>query len=240
MRVSACVTSVALAVVWCAAGCDFQEGTTSSTSRGGGGDDPPVHTVDGGPGGDVDPPPTPHDGGTVTPAPRDAGHVDPPSGGATPYPSGPYGTSVGSVMPDLWFTTRDGSEITWRDIRSDTSVKVIVWGSGAGWCGPCRSEAPKMSDLHDRYESQGLFVIESLFEDEYRRMATTETIRQWESELGTTHAVWAEPDPPYGEASAIPMLWVIDAETMEVLHFSNGLELGVESLIQDALERSTR
>ena len=143
-------------------------------------------------------------------------------------------------MPDLWFIRTDGSELTWRAIRSDPSVKVIVWGSGAGWCGPCRSEAPRMSDLHDRYASQGVFVIESLFEDEYRNRASADYARQWETELRCNHTVTAEPDPPYGEADAIPMLWVIDAETMRIAAYANGLESGVESAIRSVLDGSTR
>lgn len=217
------------------AACDFEEGTSSTTRSGG--DDPPRLRSDAGEG-DPDTPP-PRDAGGVDPVSPDAGSADPPAG-TSPYPRGPYGTTVGDTMPDLWFTEGDGGEITWRAIRSDPAVKVIVWGSGAGWCGPCRAEAPKMSDLHERYASRGLYVVESLFEDESRRMATPDYVRRWEAELGTTHAVFAEPDPPYGEASAIPMLWVVDAETMEILHYANGLESGVESLVQSALERSTR
>ena len=227
------LSALALATVGCAS-----DTGTGTTTRGGGA--PPPRDGDAG-GTDPDtPPPARTDGGTVVPGPFDAGTTTMPPPGTSPYPAGPYGTSVGDVMPDLWFIQIDGSETTWDDVRNDPSVKVIVWGSGAGWCGPCRSEAAKMSDLHDRYASQGVYVIESLFEDEYRRHATPEFASEWKTGLRCNHDVVAEPDPPYGEADAIPMLWIIDAETMRVLAYANGLEAGMEARVEEALSRSTR
>ena len=234
MRAAGLLASVlALAMV----GCASDEGT-GTTSRGG--ETSPPRDIDAGASDPDGPPPAGTDGGAVTPGPVDAGSMATPPPGTTPYPAGPYGTSVGDVMPDLWFIEIDGSETTWEDVRSDPSVKVIVWGSGAGWCGPCRTEAPKMSDLHDRYASRGVYVIESLFEDEYRRHATPEYASEWKTGLRCNHDVVAEPDPPYGEADAIPMLWIIDAETMQIVAYANGLEPGMEARVEEALSRSTR
>jgi len=178
------------------------------------------------------PPPPTHDAGTA--GPRDAGPPAP-----SPYPRGPYGTRQGATMPDLWFTLPSGEEITWGDVRGDGTVKAILWASGAGWCSSCVAEVPSMIALHDRYASRGLYVIESLFEDDSYRMATPAYAGEWQRHFGCPYTVVAEPSPSYGDAATIPMDWLIDAETMEIVYFGNSID-DIDSRIESLLSRSSR
>ena len=88
--------------------------------------------------------------------------------------------------------------------------------------------------------SSGVYVVQTLFEDESYSPADAGTARDWVSSLGARYAVWAEPDPPYGESSSIPATWVIDAETMRVVNMGNGFDSYAERAVGDTLSRSPR
>ncbi|HEY8073239.1 MAG TPA: hypothetical protein VIF62_04000, partial [Labilithrix sp.] len=99
----------------------------------------------------------------------------PPSFPILPYPSGPYGSSIGDTMADFTVqgyamsrTERDPRELPFRDIalsevRSDPacSCVVVVWGAAGVACHPSIQEDETLSQLVAADPS--LCVIESIF-----------------------------------------------------------------------------
>lgn len=218
---------------------------------------PPVAPIpaDGGGGSDasadlpspLDTPPPSRDAGARADAgarpPADAGSAPPstpPGSDVGPYPSGPYGLDIGDTVADHRFETTDGTPTRLSEVRADPRVKVIVWTSSAAWCGACRDEVRVLNDVHARLASRGVFVAQSLFQNEYYAPASGATARNWRSRLGATFPIWVEPDPPYAGSVPIPMTWVIDAATMRVLHVGNGYDGRAERAVQNGLSGSTR
>ncbi len=98
-----------------------------------------------------------------------------------------------------------------------------------------------MINLHSTYASQGAYFVESLFQDQYYGAVTGGFLSSWKSSFGIPYEVWAEPDSSrsYGVLSTIPQGWIVDAETMNVLYYGNGV--GHQgSGVASALAASTR
>lgn len=238
-------SATCIAMLLLAAGCEpgHLGAPSIGTGRGptGGGDElpPTVRLMDGSAG---DPAPG-TDGGPAPPPARDAGPSEPPPPPpppmATPYPTGPYGFARGRTMGDLSFTGSDGARVTLGGIRADVSVKVIVWISSVEWCGSCRAAVPELVAIQNRYASQGMLMIESLYEDYEYSPATTATAQRWARELDTNYPIVVEPNPAY-TSHANPASWVIDAETMQILDYTEGSDGSLGSTIAEALANSSR
>ncbi|MFI6448671.1 TlpA family protein disulfide reductase [Kitasatospora sp. NPDC050543] len=54
--------------------------------------------------------------------------------------------------PDISGTTLDGAKVALSDYKGKVVV-LNVWGS---WCGPCRSEAPYLQQIWEKYKDQGV------------------------------------------------------------------------------------
>src|SRR5947207_476261 len=53
------------------------------------------------------------------------------------------------------FRTVDGKPLR----LSDFSDKVVVINIWATWCGPCRLEMPRLSQMHKEYKSRGVVIL---------------------------------------------------------------------------------
>lgn len=195
------------------------------------------------------PPGLPDAGGSSTPPPPPAPPPPPPAdagpspglpGGTTPFPSGPYGFRRGDTIDNLDFTTQDGTRITMEQIRSDPTVKAIIWASGAMWCGACRAEAEELQSVYSRIGTRGVYIMQSMFEDFDGSPADERTAQALAREVGADFQVFAEPSPPHYSGGAIPTIWVIDAETMEVVSFEIGGDPGLEDTALNVVRSSTR
>jgi hypothetical protein len=196
--------------------------------------------------GGMRPDPGPDPGGGPDPAAQvDAGMEPPPPPPpppppmASPYPAGPYGFRRGNTMRDISFTEADGTEVSMGSLRADLGVKVIVWISSVEWCGSCRDAVSDLNSINSRYGSDGLAMIESLYQDYDYNSANASTVRRWDEDLSPNYPTLVEPEPPYTN-HANPAIWVIDAETMEIVDYSEGLDYGLESTVESVISRSSR
>lgn len=62
---------------------------------------------------------------------------------------------VGSLAPDFTLPTLDGGSVTLSQLRGHPVI-INFWAS---WCVPCRSEAPELQRVHERYRAQGLILL---------------------------------------------------------------------------------
>ena len=76
-------------------------------------------------------------------------------------PENDGGPLVGRPAPDFALTALDGTKVDLAQYKG----RPVVLNFWASWCGPCRSEAPLLSDLSKRQSEGGLVVLGVLFQD---------------------------------------------------------------------------
>src|SRR5690606_1154852 len=156
----------------------------------------------------------------------------------TPYPDGPFGTRVGHVLADHEFLQADGSTLSFEEIRSDPSVKVILWVQSAEWCSACIGQVRSLNALHAEHADEGLYIIESLIQDRYYSAPDASTAQRW-MRHGTQFTVVADLDPAMFPA-ATPSNYIIDAETMLLDAMYEGDDPAVDVAVAAALSASSR
>jgi hypothetical protein len=203
---------------------------------------PPEDPVDSG----TNPPPSsPTDSGTAPAPPTDTGTMPaPPPDTAPPpatgdYPSGPYGLSVGSVIPNLSLSGyRDGTG-AWTTIKTSDyydptgsrGVKGLLITVSAAWCGPCQEEARDLVDIYDsKYRARGAKFLTSMIENSSRGAATQTTVDSWIKMAGTNFDIVADPGAKLLGGSGLPFNMVVDPRTMKVTKSWSGSDPGMTSI----------
>lgn len=161
-----------------------------------------------------------------------------PGSDSGPYPAGPYGFGVGDTVLDAELMDEDGAPVRLSDLRARAGVKVILWSSGAEWCGVCRIQASKLQTLHTTRADQGLLVVESLYQSIDGSPANAATLERWRADLGISYPLLAEKEPNYANHTSNPLELVIDARTMKIryrqLHVTSDLDVHVDAALAQA------
>ena len=165
----------------------------------------------------------------------DSGPVD-----RTTYPEGPYGSDQGSVITNHKLITPDGGDFfLGADIRENTDNKLLLISSGAPWCLACKEEQPKLEELYNEYHSQGLEILEVIFQDIDTNPGTAEDAQEWIEEFEVSFPVVADGEAQfdqYQDPSLAPLLMLIELDTMSILQKSSGFQESLfEALIQSRL-----
>lgn len=114
-------------------------------------------------------------------------------------------TQIGKKAPNWELIDLDG-----KPVKSDTyKGKIVILNFWATWCPPCRAEMPDFMKLHAAYKDKGVVFIGVSLDNglgPVKRYVRTEKIN-YPILMGNAKMV-AE----YGNFSAIPQTFVIDAE----------------------------
>jgi hypothetical protein len=146
---------------------------------------------------------------------------------ALDYPPGPYGTRVGDRIANLTFFTIDSVNVSLLDFYRDTSRKLLLIYSTAGWCEVCRAESYALPGYYRTYWPMGLAVLAAVFQDDYGWAATQDYARQYALSYGFQFTTAADNpcqmDAYYGEDS-MPMNLYVDLSTMTILDIQYGFD----------------
>ena len=158
------------------------------------------------------------------------------------YPGEPYGTTAESVLEPLTFKQTDGEDYSLESVFSDSSNRVMLLTTSAGWCTACIEEQPTLQALHEEFSEQGLFIMVALFETRDYRPADSRLAARWKEEYGLDFTVVADPTfvmQPYypnGDSSVTPIVAMIDVDTMEIIEIMVGFnEATVRAIITNNL-----
>jgi len=112
-------------------------------------------------------------------------------GGVCP-PTGPFGTEVGDVAPDVTLLDCDGNEVSLHASLCDGSVGwAFVY---AEWCPPCRSFArDDVESIWQSYRDQGLSGVVVVTADASYDAPTAELCAEVRDRYGLTMAVLFDP-----------------------------------------------
>ena len=110
----------------------------------------------------------------------------------------------GARAPDFTLKTLDGRPVSLSDFRG----KPVVLEFWATWCGPCRSQFPKMARIHEKYENNVHFLMVNTAED-------AATVRAFARQVEVPGMILMDPTDEVGErygTRILPSLFFIDAE----------------------------
>jgi thiol-disulfide isomerase/thioredoxin len=166
------------------------------------------------------------------------------------YPSGPYGTTIGSTTQNVtlmgYRAHHDrNTDPSWEQIQLDDyydplenrgfyggSLKLMVVDIGAVWCPPCRLETAWLESPCKAYETKGLVCYSAVLEGENRGQPATQTDADTWRELQSDGApavpiVVADPEGnwlPYTQNS-FPTNIFVDLKTMKIIDQVIGSDL---------------
>ncbi len=186
----------------------------------------------------------------VEPRPFAPGQGQDPNASGVPYPSGPYGVEIGSVignyafrgmvnpavdttfvelqLADFYNPTGQGSFAA-ESVYGERPKPLALWiNISAVWCGPCQFESEEiLPEEHARFAPQGAELMVLLADGAtVGKPATENNLLTWTSSYGTA---WpAVIDPTYKlaslfQSSAYPINIVIDTMTMQIAAVGTGL-----------------
>lgn len=180
------------------------------------------------------PPPAEDSGAPAPPAESVDSGAPPPPPPMPSYPPGPYGLSVGYVIPNLTLQGyRDGAgswtSITLADYFDPTGargIKGVLVSVAAAWCGPCKEEARQLVDLYGTtYKARGARFLTAMIEDPYRNPAKQSTVDAWITYAGTNFDIVADPESRlFRSGASLPFNVVFDPRTMKVTKTWSGAD----------------
>jgi peroxiredoxin len=150
------------------------------------------------------------------------------------------GTEQGDRVANFTVTDKDGNTVNLYDYMG----YVIVLNSGAGWCPPCREEAPLLEqNIYQEYKDQGLTIIQLMFEDGSGGDPDEAFLKFWANLYDLTFPVCGDPNSaaygPYfitdGSTISIPQSMVVDRDMKIVTKMVGYWENLMKSKIEKAL-----
>jgi len=177
---------------------------------------------------------------------------------AMPYPSGPFGTAVGDIVPNIRLygyplgSAKDPKN-TWKEISlaqywdpdgtkgaNGVPNKTLFVDVSARWCSYCKLEAETLDAQCKAKAAKGLVCYTSLFQDDVGNPATREDINFWKETFGLEFAITVDPAFQWGiffPQEATPLNLFVDLKTMKVAGMCFGAD---EKCIADSMDNFTR
>jgi thiol-disulfide isomerase/thioredoxin len=113
---------------------------------------------------------------------------------------------------------------------------VVMLNVGAGWCKPCREDAPNIEDqLYQPFKDQGFTLIELIVEDDLYQIPSAEFLQSWRDQYDLSYIICADPDwtlLSYFDTISLPFALILDRELKPVFQ-SHGYD---EAIFTDTIE----
>ena len=103
---------------------------------------------------------------------------------------GQVGYDEGDRMEDFVLLNQNGDEVELYDYAG----LVIQISVGAGWCPPCKQEAPVLQEIYNDYKDQGFTVLSILFEDGGGGDPDQDFLFGWANRYGLEFPVIGDPN----------------------------------------------
>ena len=124
-----------------------------------------------------------------------------------------------------------------NDIYSDSSNKLLLVSTSAGWCSACIEEQPALEQLHQDYAGEGLVVMVTLFEDLEYQAVDGSYAQAWKDRYNLSFVVVADREfvfKDYYNTDATPMFMTVEIPTMTILRIETGFDSGAVTSIIEA------
>ncbi|HNS97936.1 MAG TPA: redoxin domain-containing protein [Polyangiaceae bacterium] len=180
-----------------------------------------------------------HPGGGIDP-----GTLHQPEPGTTiPYPAGPFGRDVGSIIRNYKFSGfANPSEAEYKATK-DTIVTIrlsdyynpdndpnkpvaLLLNASARWCTVCQKEAGDSKVHYPYWKEKRVEFITAIFEDDDGEPADFSDIEYWGARFKLEYPLVLDPKLTLGaffDKSASPFNMIIDTRTMKIVFADEGL-----------------
>lgn len=146
----------------------------------------------------------------------------------------PSAPAVGKPAPSYAAVDLSGKVTSLKELRG----KVVLLGSWATWCYPCRDEIPYLQRLHETRSSDGLAVVGVSVDAD----GQDTQIRDFINEFKMTYAIWRDPAERIQTtfyAIGVPSTYLIDRKG--VLRWKHlGIVRATDTSFTNALEAALR
>jgi len=130
------------------------------------------------------------------------------------------------LAPNFSVTDLNGQTLQLSHYRG----KVVLLNFWATWCAPCRSEIPRFVDLQNRYDRQGLRIIEISLDDDQKPVHTFYQQLRMNYPVAVGDAKLAE---QYGGILGLPISFLIGRDGRIYAKYQGEAD---ESLIEQELK----
>ena len=156
------------------------------------------------------------------------------------YPTGPFGTVVGSTLKNHTFLNpKTGKPVKLSDLYLHPEKKVLLINSSAGWCSVCKAESWTLRTVYNTYAPQGLEIWYTLFEDYDAKPVSLGFWQKWTQSMNPNFPCLLDSQFEMGlyfNVSATPMNMLVDLETMQIVYLQTGFdETGLTNKIKSLL-----
>jgi len=171
-----------------------------------------------------------------------AGGAD--GGTACAYPDPPvdgvYGKEIGDTISNSYTWqgyaegTTDSTQTSpiaidsYLDCDGSRGINALMIATSGLWCGNCQKEAQQLNgNMANKWEAMGIRVLTLIAQDGSMNPATIENAYTWKSQFNlVSTAVAVDPTlslaPPGSSTIGLPLIYVIDPRTMQIVHVQEG------------------
>jgi len=156
-----------------------------------------------------------------------------------PYPEGPFGAVERTTIEDFRFLGWSRPATTGYDVDNleplrladfydptgEKSISYLVINSAAVWCTACRGEYKDMVTKVAAYQARGVAFVGALYQDNDGNPAKPSDLKLWASAYKVDFPFVLDPAfklSAFFDLEATPMIMIIDAKTMRILHIQTG------------------
>ena len=154
------------------------------------------------------------------------------------YPQGPYGVEIGQIIADLNFVDWQDREYRLSDMRREPNTQIIAIITLAGWCPTCAQKMEGLRMVNAALRELGALTVVSLYQNANFQAATARDADGWRRQHELELPVVSDGPQalgPYFNPFGRNIYILIDAQSMEILHLSQGFQNNV--LEQELRER---
>lgn len=140
---------------------------------------------------------------------------------------GPAGLRPGDTFPALQYPNAEWEPVNIKELCGSKAILVV---SATEWCGSCLMEFDYLAGIASEWDTRGVRIYYTLFEDMSRQPASRHAIRRLEDYMfeiygSTSFRVLADSTASLprslGGGLSLPVAWLLDEE-MVVTNFSEG------------------
>jgi len=172
------------------------------------------------------------------------------------YPAGSYGKEEGDIIKELEWTDTDGKLASLKKLHSMYEKtgfpRVIILVESAGWCDPCRQEAPALRDFYNNKRlldgRERVAVIQTIVDDNRNDGVMSnpdEFAKSWKTQYEMEFSVVGDNGrfssdngftnglpilENYNASGSIPFNLIINAKTMKIEGLENGTDEALSAL----------